>query len=151
MDLVDEEHAARLQRRQERGDVALALERRPGGLHERHVELGGDDLRERGLAEPGRPGQQQVVERLAARRARLDRDRQLLAQRRLSHELVEPARAQRAVELVLGDEIRRLDPAGGARSVAHGALLASRSAAAISSSALAPSAARSSSSASTGA
>jgi hypothetical protein len=45
MDLVDEEDAARLERREEGGDVGLALERRPGGLHERHVELGGDDPR----------------------------------------------------------------------------------------------------------
>ena len=35
VDLVDEEDAARLERRQEGGDVALALERRAGGLHER--------------------------------------------------------------------------------------------------------------------
>ena len=34
------------------------------------LELGGDDLRERGLAEAGRAGEQDVVERLAARAAR---------------------------------------------------------------------------------
>ena len=67
VDLIDEEHAARLERGQKRGDVSLALERRPGGLHERHVELGGDDLRERGLAQAGRPGEQQMVERVPAR------------------------------------------------------------------------------------
>ncbi len=33
------------------------------------LELGGDDLRERGLAEARRPGQQHVVERVAARRS----------------------------------------------------------------------------------
>ena len=69
VDLVDEEHGARLERGEERGDVALALERRAGRLDERHVELVRDDLRERGLAEPGRAGEQHVVERLAARRA----------------------------------------------------------------------------------
>ena len=69
VDLVDEEDRARLQRGQEGGDVALALERRAGRLHERHAQLGGDDLRERGLAEPGRAGQQHVVERVAARGA----------------------------------------------------------------------------------
>ena len=74
MDLVDEEDGARLERGQQRGDVALSLERRAGGLHERRAELGGDDLRERGLAEPGGPGQQDVVERLAARRGSLERD-----------------------------------------------------------------------------
>ena len=109
VDLIHEEHAARLERGQKRGDVALALERRPGGLHERHVELGRDDLRERGLAEAGRPGQQQVVERIAARGRGLDRHGQLLAQRLLADEVLQPPRAQRAVELVLGHEIGSLD------------------------------------------
>ena len=69
VDLVHEEHGARLERREEGGDVALALERRARRLHERHVELVRDDLRERGLAEPGRAGEQHVVERLAPARA----------------------------------------------------------------------------------
>ena len=54
-----------LERGQEGGDVGLALERRAGGLHDRRPELGGDDVGERGLAEPGRAGEQDVVERLA--------------------------------------------------------------------------------------
>ena len=70
VDLVDEEDAARLERGQEAGDVGLALERRAGGLDHRHPQLGGDDVGERGLAEAGRPGEQDVVERLAAARAR---------------------------------------------------------------------------------
>ena len=74
----------------------------PGGLHERDVELVGDDLRQRRLAQAGRPGEQDVVERLAARGGGRDRDRELLLQRLLADELVEPLRAQRAVELVLG-------------------------------------------------
>ena len=102
--LVDEEDAARLERGQERGDVALALERRAGGLHERDVELGGEDLGQRGLAEAGRAGEQDVVERLAARGRGLERDRQLLAQRGLADELLEAPRAQRAVELLVGEQ-----------------------------------------------
>ena len=39
------------------------------GLDERHAELGRDDLGERGLAEPGRSGQQHVVECVPARLA----------------------------------------------------------------------------------
>ena len=66
VDLVDEEDAAGLQRGEEGGDVGLALQRRAGGLHHRHPQLGGDDVGERGLAEPGRAGEQDVVERLAA-------------------------------------------------------------------------------------
>ena len=107
VDLVDEEDGARLERGEQRGDVALALERRAGGLHEGHLELGGDDLRQRGLAQAGRAGQQHVVERLAAGGRRLDGDLQLLAQRVLADELLERARAQRAVELVLVVERRR--------------------------------------------
>ena len=42
-----------------------------------------------------------MVERLAARGGRLDGDLQLLAQAVLTDELVQAARAQRAVELVL--------------------------------------------------
>ena len=102
VDLVDEEHGARLQRRQERGDVALALQRRAGGLDERHPELGGDDLGERGLAQAGRAGEQDVVQRLLARGRPRAATPQLLAQRLLADELVQPLRAQRDVEVVLG-------------------------------------------------
>ena len=45
---------------------ALRSSAGPGGLDQRRLELGGDDVRERGLAEPGRAGEQHVVERLAA-------------------------------------------------------------------------------------
>ena len=75
VDLVDEEDRARLERGQERGDVALALERGAGGLHERHVQLARDDVGERGLAQAGRPREQHVVERLAAPAGGLDEER----------------------------------------------------------------------------
>jgi hypothetical protein len=55
MDLVDEEDRPRLERGEQRGDVALSLERRAGGLHERHVELGGDDLASDVFPSPGGP------------------------------------------------------------------------------------------------
>ncbi len=117
VDLVDEEHRPRLERRQERRDVALALERRPGGLDERHLELGGDDLRQRGLAESRRPGEQHMVERLAAARGRRDRDRQLVLERLLADEVLQPAGPQRAVELVLGQLLGDLDPGVHRRAV----------------------------------
>ena len=120
MDLVDEEHRARLERGQERRDVALALERRAGGLHERDAELGGDDLRERGLAEAGRAGEQHVVERLAAAGGGRDRDRELVLDRLLADEVLEPAGAQRAVEVVLGQLLRILDSIPPAAPVGHG-------------------------------
>ena len=57
------------------------------------VELAADDLRERGLAEPGRPGEQHVVERLAAAARRVERDPELLLDPLLADELGERARA----------------------------------------------------------
>ena len=101
MDLVDEEDRARLERGQEGGDVALSLQRGAGGLHERDVELAGDDVRERGLAEPGRPGEQHVVERLSAPARRLDEEAELVLDLVLADEVLEPRRPQRAIELLL--------------------------------------------------
>ena len=60
-----------------------------------------DDVRERRLAEPGRAGEQDVVERLAARLRRVERDRELLLHALLADEVVERLRAQRALELLL--------------------------------------------------
>src|SRR5689334_12652370 len=150
VDLVDEEHRARLERREERRDVALAFERRAGGLHEGHVQLGRHDLRERGLAEPGRSRQQHVVERLAALLRRLDEHRQLVLHRALADEVLEPARPQRAVELLVGPGGRRgLDALDARRPdaalVPHRAALR---ASPIRSSGVSPSASASSSSAS---
>ena len=93
VDLVDEEDAAGLKRGEEGGDVGLALQRRAGGLHERHLHLGGDDVGERGLAEPRRAGEQDVVERLAAPPRRLDEDRQLLGHLLLVDEVGEASAA----------------------------------------------------------
>ena len=74
VDLVDEEHVARLERGQDRRQVALALERGPGDAADADAELLADDVREARLAEPGRPDEQDVVERLVARARRLERD-----------------------------------------------------------------------------
>ena len=89
------------------GQVALALQHRPAGDVEAHAELGGDDAGQRGLAQPRRPGEQHVVEGLAALAGRLQEDAELLLDALLADEVVEPARAQGAVELVLGADARR--------------------------------------------
>ena len=102
VDLVDEEDAAGLQRGEEGGDVGLALERRARGLHHRHPHLGGDDVGEGGLAEAGRAGEEDVVERLAAAPRGLDEDRQLLGDLLLVDEVGKGRRAQRAVEVLVG-------------------------------------------------
>jgi hypothetical protein len=101
VDLVDEEHVPLRERGQDRGDVALAFERRAGRRAEGDAELLADDVSEAGLAEAGRPDQQNVIERLPTRAGRLERDCELLLDALLSNELVQPARPQRALELVL--------------------------------------------------
>src|SRR5665811_1448731 len=78
VDLVDEENVALLEVGEQAGDVDLALERRPGrGVHA-DAELGGDDAGQRGLAEAGRPGDEHVVERVAAVASGLHEDLELL-------------------------------------------------------------------------
>ena len=58
VDLVDEEDVTRLERGQDRRDIALPLECRPGDLPDADAELVAHDLRERRLAEPRRARQQ---------------------------------------------------------------------------------------------
>ncbi len=151
VDLVDEEHAAWLEPRQECGDVGLALERGPRGLHHRHLELRGDDVGERGLAQAGRAGEQHVVERLAPPAGRLDEDPELLGDLSLVDEILELRRPQRSVEVVVradGPGVMYDDllvgDAGGANSLArldaHAAPAALRRADCTISSGLAPSA-----------
>jgi hypothetical protein len=171
VDLIDEEDAAWLQRGEEGGDIGLALQRRAGGLHQRHAHLLGDDVGKRGLAEARRPGEQDVIERLVAPPRRLDEDRQLLGDLLLVDEVGEGSRSQRAVEVlirsvgpgvvhadVLGRRLvagrkRPVDP-GRADAIAHALLReepALRRAAARSCSASSPSMPTSSCSASKGA
>ena len=140
MDLVDEEHRARFKRGKERSHVPLSLERGAGRLHEGDIQLGGEDLRQRRLAEPRRSGEEHVIEGLSARRCRRDRDRQLVLERLLADEVLEPARPEGPVELVLGQRLGRLDPGVHRRAVL--------SACAIRSSGRSPAAPSSSSSAS---
>jgi hypothetical protein len=92
MDLVDEEHVAIIEARQDRGEVALALDRRPRNRADADAELVADDERERRLAEPRRACEQNVIERLAPRLRRVERDRELLLDALLSDEVVERAR-----------------------------------------------------------
>ena len=65
VDLVDEQDVVRLQIGQQRREIAGALDHRPRGGAEADPELARDDLRQGRLAEPGRPEEQHVVERLA--------------------------------------------------------------------------------------
>ena len=100
MDLVDEDDVARLDRGEDRGDV-LPLERGAGDRADADAELLADDVREARLAEPRRPDEEDVVERLAPPLRRLERDRELFLDARLADELVEPARPEALLDLFL--------------------------------------------------
>ena len=65
VDLVDEEHVAVVEVGEDGGEVAGALERGAAGDAQADVHLGGDDPRQRGLAQARRSGEQQVVGGLA--------------------------------------------------------------------------------------
>ena len=112
VDLVDEEHLAGRQRGEHRGEVARVLDRRPAGHAQRPGGLLRDDHREGGLAEPGRPGEQDVVGRALLQRGGLQQHLELPAHVRLADELSERLRPERPLEgelrLRLG---RRLDDA----------------------------------------
>ena len=79
MDLVDEEDVARLQVRQDRGEVAGARDHRARGRAEVHAEFARDDLGHRGFAEARRARKQHVVERFVAAARGVDEDFQVRA------------------------------------------------------------------------
>ena len=104
MDLVDEQHVALAQAGQDRGQVAGPLDGRARGGADLSAHLGGDDVRERRLAQPRRAVQEDVVDRLGAMLGSVDQDRQVLLDPILSGELVEATRPDGRLEraLVLG-------------------------------------------------
>ena len=79
VDLVDEQDIPGLEVCQDCGEVAGALDHRPGGGAEPDAQFAGDDLRQRGLAEARGAVQQHVVQRLAAAAGGLDEDGEVLA------------------------------------------------------------------------
>ena len=61
VDLVDEQHFPCVQRAEYRSQVARVLDCRTGRDANRHLQLVGYDHRQRGLAQSGRAGEQDVV------------------------------------------------------------------------------------------
>ena len=95
VDLVEEEHLALDQAGQDRGQVAGVLDRRSAGDPQRGGHLAGDDHGQGGLAQPRRPGQQDVIGYAAAVPGRLQDQSQLVADPRLPFELRQRGRPQR--------------------------------------------------------
>ena len=111
VDLVHEQHIARLQIGQDRGQVARPLEHRARSLAQADAEFVRDDVRERRLAEARRAEDQYVIERLAAAARRLDEDAHLLLHGGLPDVLGQLPRPHRAFEcLVLTRGQCRNDP-----------------------------------------
>ena len=114
MDFVDEQDVARLEIGELGGKIARLGDHRPGGRAEIDAEFARDDLRQRRLAKAGRPDEQHVIQRLAARLGRFDEDFEVFAHRLLAGEIGEDLRAQRDIVL---DALFGRDQAGAAAHV----------------------------------
>ena len=115
VDLVDEQHVALFEIGEQRREVAGLGDHRSRGGAEVHAELARHDLRQRGLAEPGRADEQHVVERFPPRARGLDEHRQIRARLLLADELGEPLRPQRGSRPRRRRGARR-SPGGGGRA-----------------------------------
>jgi hypothetical protein len=92
MDLVDEQYVTWLQIGEDGRQVPCPLDHWPRSGPEPHAELARHNLRQRGLAQAGRPMQQHVIERLGAGAGGLDEHRQVFAARLLAHEFAQRLR-----------------------------------------------------------
>ena len=97
MNFIEEKNFALLERSEDRGQVALALEQRAGTGFNHDAQFAGDDLRERRLAQARRAIQQHVVERFAAAARRLDGDLDVLLHTRLADVVGKALRANARV------------------------------------------------------
>ena len=98
VDLVDEQHVAFLEVREDGGEVARPFYGGPARRLDVGAELVGDNGGQRGLAEPGRAGEQDVVSRLAARLGGLDHDGERFLHLRLTQVVAQKLRPQAAVD-----------------------------------------------------
>ena len=98
MNFIQKQHLVFLEIGQDGRQVALNLDRGPGGLLEADAQLIRNDVGQRCLAQSWRTGKQNVIERLAAIARRLQRNRQLLLGLALPDELIQPLRAQLQVQ-----------------------------------------------------
>ncbi len=100
MDLVDEQHVARLQVREYCREVARTFQNRARCLSQIHPDLVGDNVSQRRLTQPRRPEDQRMVQRLAAIACRGDEDPHLALDADLTDEfvVVQRARAHGSIE-----------------------------------------------------
>jgi hypothetical protein len=98
VDLVDEEDVAWGELREETRKRSLVLDDRAVGHVELDPHLVGEDLRQRGLAKPGRAAKEEVVEWLAAPARGFDEDLEVVLVLGLPDVVVEGLGAEGAVE-----------------------------------------------------
>ena len=107
MDLVDEQRVALAEPGEQRRELALVIDRRARADVQVDAHLVRDHVRERGLAEARRAGEQEVIERPLALLRGVDGDLQVADQIALADVLVEGARAQRRLPRALGAALGR--------------------------------------------
>ena len=116
MDLVDEQNIVGFEVGEQRREIARPLQHRTRGLAQIDAHLLGDDVRQRGLAQPRRAEQQHMVERLAPMARGLDEDFELTADLLLADVFGELLGAQRALERLVLQAQRRGRSGGRSRS-----------------------------------
>jgi hypothetical protein len=79
------------------------LDGRPAGDEELHAELVRENVRQSGLAEPGRPAQKDVVKRLAALARRFHVDAEVVLVLRLADEVIERLRPEQPIQPIVVD------------------------------------------------
>src|SRR5690606_37104189 len=93
-DLIDEEDIVRLEARQGGDQVRAAGEGRAAGAVQARAHFFGDDVGEGGLAEAGRPVQEDVLDGLVPLAGGVDGDGEAFDQVRLANVLLHARRAQ---------------------------------------------------------
>ena len=88
MHLIDEQHVSITELGENGGQVAGSLDRRTRRDVDADVELGSDNPGQRRLPEPGRPGEHEVIGRLASAPGRLQHDLEVFFDLALADELV---------------------------------------------------------------
>ncbi len=101
MYLVDEEHIVGLERGEDAGQVAGAVEHRTTGEFETHAQFVGNDVAQCGLAQSWRTVEQGMVEGFATVFGSLHKHLQVLHHALLTTEVAEVEGAQSVLEVFL--------------------------------------------------
>ena len=101
VNFIDEQHVAGVQICKNRRQIPGALNRGAACYADIVTHFGGDDARERRLAQPRRTVKQNVIQRFAPRRCRLHIDAQAFLQLFLTEVIGKRPRAQRLLRVLI--------------------------------------------------